>query len=385
MKWAPDPRQTGPGYHRPVILIVDDVASNLLALGAVLRRDDIEIATAISGRAALDILLEREVAVAILDVQMPEMDGFELATLMRSVGKTHYVPIIFLTAGSSDGERVFQGYESGAVDYLFKPVDARILRSKVDVFVTLSKQREQLRQADRMRELFIGILGHDLRNPLSGILMAAELIQLQAKGDADICESAQSIQRSGARMGRMIEQLLDVSRLHLGGGMTLSPRSADLEELTRQVLTEFDNQRPRFRVDILGATSGTWDADQMLRVLSNLIGNAVRHSPPDTPISILIRGEGADRVDLEVHNHGPPIPDELRPVLFEPFRGTENSNRRSRGLGLGLYIVKEIIAAHDGKLEFDTDPEAGTRFIVSLPRVATRKERISGNHFRVSA
>lgn len=378
MNRASSNRQGQPIDQRPVVLIVDDVGANLLALEAALRRDDVAIITAVSGAAALEVLLESDVAVAILDVQMPEMDGFELATLMRGVEKTRYVPIIFLTAGSRDRESEFHGYESGAVDYLLKPVDERILRGKIEVFVTLWKYRQRLREAERMRELFIGILGHDLRNPLSGILMAAELIQDQANGDAEICESVQSIVRSGERMNRMIEQLLDVSRLHLGGGMAMSPRAADLEQLTRQVLCEFDNQRSRFQLDIQGATNGTWDPDQLLQVLSNLIGNAVRHSPAGTPISILIRDNGAERVDLEVHNHGPPIPEELHPVLFQPFRGTDIGSRGTRGLGLGLYIVQEIVAAHAGRLDFVTHPESGTRFIVSLPRTVTRRQRQSG-------
>ena len=160
----------------PVVLIVDDFAENLIAMEAMLRCDEFEIVTARSGRAALDILLDRSVALAIIDVQMPEMDGFELATLMRGVEKTRYVPIVFVTAHSPDVARMFKGYEVGAVDYLFKPIDQQVLRGKVDVFVTLERQRQQLLQVERMREMFVGILGHDLRNPLQSILASAERV-----------------------------------------------------------------------------------------------------------------------------------------------------------------------------------------------------------------
>jgi len=182
-----------------VVLIVDDVADNLLAFEGMLRRDDVEIVTALSGRAAPDILLERNVAVAIIDVQMPEMDGFEVAALMRGVEKTRCVPIIFVTAGAREPSRMFKGYEVGAVDYLWKPIDAQVLRSKVDVFVTREKQRQQLLRVDRMRELFIGILGHDLRNPLQSILSAERALSRMQNDDAKP-KLLETIHHSCARM-----------------------------------------------------------------------------------------------------------------------------------------------------------------------------------------
>jgi PAS domain S-box-containing protein len=149
--------ELGPGGSSslPVVLIVDDNAENLLALQAMLQRDDVEILTASSGQAALEILLERKIAVAIVDVMMPEIDGFELAELIRGVDRTRRVPIIFVTAGSRAEYQVFTGYETGAIDFLFKPVNDRVLRAKVDVLVSLEKQRQRinsaLQQAERSR------------------------------------------------------------------------------------------------------------------------------------------------------------------------------------------------------------------------------------------
>ena len=362
---APETRDSG--VNRPAVLIVDDVAENLLALEGLLRRDDIDILTALSGRAALDILLERDVAVALIDVQMPEMDGFELATLMRGVQKTRYVPIVFVTAGALAPDRVFKGYESGAVDYLFKPVDEHILRSKVDVFVTLEEHRQQLRNAERMREMFIGILGHDLRNPLNGILMSAEFIKGRTIDEA-IRDGLGRILRNGNRMAQMIDQLLDVSRFRLGGGISLSPTPADLRTLMEQVLGEFEEVRQRFQVQVHGDTVGTWDADRLLQVLSNLCGNAVQHSPPSSPIHIRIQGRREDTVALQVHSVGAPIPEELRSTLFEPFHGSRDGRRRTQRLGLGLYIARQIALAHGGTITFESSEESGTSFLVSLPR-----------------
>src|SRR6202042_1099169 len=160
------------------VLLVDDTPENLVALEALLRRDGVELLKAASGAEALELLLVHEVSLALLDVQMPEMDGFELAELMRGAERTKHVPIIFVTAGSRDPSRVFKGYESGAVDFLFKPIDPHILRSKVDVFLELAQQRQELANALRLNEMFVGIVGHDLRNPLAAMISGAELLSL---------------------------------------------------------------------------------------------------------------------------------------------------------------------------------------------------------------
>ena len=318
-----------PAAEVPVVLVVDDFAENLLALEGMLRRDDVEIVTALSGRAALDILLERNVAVAIIDVQMPEMDGFELATLMRGVEKTRCVPIVMVTAGSREPSRMFKGYEVGAVDYLWKPIDARVLRSKVDVFVTLERQRQQLLQVDRTREMFIGILGHDLRNPLQSILLAERVLSHSQSDDAKR-KLLETIRMSGARMARMIEQILELTRIRLGGGLALSPTTADFRNIIDQVVGEFPEQGNRISVNIVGDSRGAWDIDQLLQVLSNLVGNALEHSPSGMEVRIRVDGTRDDVLEFEVHNGGEGIASELRDVLFEPFRSSD----RSRGLGL---------------------------------------------------
>jgi signal transduction histidine kinase len=274
---------TGPTSGvRPTILIVDDIPANLVAFEAMLRKDDIEIVTASSGAAALEILLQREVALAIIDVQMPEMDGFALAELMRGVERTRYVPIIFVTAGVNDTARIFQGYEAGAVDFLFKPVEPHVLRGKVEVFATLERHRQRLRDQDRMREMFIGILGHDLRNPLSGITMAAHLVLSRSKDEA-LREPLERIVSSAQRMGRMVEQLLDLTRLRLGDGIALHPRICELRGVVQEVLAESDVVRQRARLEVTGGTAGMWDRDRLLQVVSNLVGNAVQHGTAGTP------------------------------------------------------------------------------------------------------
>ncbi|BBU61367.1 hypothetical protein MSC49_13020 [Methylosinus sp. C49] len=347
----------------PIVLIVDDFAENLIAMEALLRCDSFDIITAQSGRAALDILLDRSIALAIIDVNMPEMDGFELATLMRGVEKTRYVPIVFVTAHSPDVSRMFKGYEVGAVDYLFKPIDEQVLRSKVDVFVTLERQRQQLLQVERMREMFVGILGHDLRNPLQSILTSAER-SLSVAQDDDLRKALQLIRQSGDRMARMIEQILDLTRIRMGGGLAIRPAAANFRRVVEQIADEFNGRGRTLRLAFDGDMDGAWDVDRILQLLSNLVGNAVEHSPPGVAVTLRIDGGATEFVMIHVCNGGRGVPSALRDALFEPFASSD----RMRGLGLGLFICRQIVLAHGGVIEFDSDDLRGTCFHIRLPR-----------------
>src|SRR4051812_2049008 len=199
-------------------LLVDDIEENLIALEALLRRDGLEIVKAQSGQEALELLLVHEFALALVDVQMPSMDGFELAELMRGSDRTKHVPIIFVTAGARDPNRVFKGYETGAVDFLFKPIEAHILRSKVDVFLELARKRRDTEKAPRLSDACVATLGHDLRNPLAAISVGTELLRHQIS-DPAAHTTLDRMNNATRRMTEMIEQLLDLTRARLGNGM----------------------------------------------------------------------------------------------------------------------------------------------------------------------
>jgi CheY-like chemotaxis protein len=206
------------------VLIVDDVQNNITALEASLARPDISVLAAASGSAALELLLKHEVALAILDVNMPGMDGFELAELMRGSPRTAHVPIIFLTATAQDTGRTFRGYEAGAVDFLYKPYDSRILNSKVDVFIQIEKQKQQLatqlatvQQLLDANEMLMAVLGHDLRTPLSAVIASAEYLA-RFVPDENVANIGTRIKSSGMRMVRMVDQLLNLARLRGGRG-----------------------------------------------------------------------------------------------------------------------------------------------------------------------
>ena len=205
-------------------LVVDDTEENLVALEALLRREGLQVLMARSGIEALELLLVHDVALALLDVQMPGMDGFELAEIMRGTERTKHVPIIFVTAGTHDPQRVFKGYEFGAVDFLYKPVDPNVLRSKADVFFELHRQRQALADALRLSELFMGILGHDLRNPLNTLFIGTQVLAGQLTDERQLA-MLRRMKAAGQRMSDMIEQLLDLTRARLGGGVGFSRAS----------------------------------------------------------------------------------------------------------------------------------------------------------------
>lgn len=362
-------------------LLVDDIEENLVALAALLQRDGLELFTARSGTEALEYLLTHDFALAFVDVQMPDMDGFELAELMRGAERSKHVPIIFVTAGAREPNRVFRGYESGAVDVLFKPIDPLVLRHKANVFFELYRQRQQLavelrererlnaelRDTLRLNELFYAALGHDLRNPLS-VIMTGAAVLIRRTADEKTMSTGNRILSSGARMGRMIEQLLDLARARLGGGIPLSPESFDLRDLAERVVAEhqsLESARP-IHVETAGDLRGTWDESRLAQVLSNLLGNALQHGAPNANISLRLDG-GAETVVLRVHNGGV-IPGGLLPSLFEPFRSGRDVHRRSEGLGLGLYIVDQVVRSHHGRVQVDSTVGEGTTFTVELPR-----------------
>jgi two-component system sensor histidine kinase/response regulator len=353
------------------VLAVDDIEENLVALAALLNRPALELIRARSGTEALEALLAHDIALALLDVQMPGMDGFELAELMRGSERTKHVPIIFLTAGAPDRTRVFQGYDAGAVDFLFKPIDPRLLGAKVDVFVELHRQKrqlasqlEQIQQAQRMSDLFIGVLGHDLRNPLSSIVNGAALLELKADSPDDTRKKAQVILNASRRMERLIQQLLDFALARVKGAIPIQPVNVDLAKSARQVVGELGAVDPPLELEVLGNTGGIWDADRMMQVISNLVGNAIEHGVPGSPVRVSIDGESADQVLLSVENAGS-IPKETLVVLFSPFKPR---GKNSRGLGLGLYIVDQVVLAHGGRVVVDEPTPGKTRFLVRLPR-----------------
>jgi signal transduction histidine kinase len=364
-------------------LLVDDVPENLVALAALLRRDGLELLQARSGSEALELLLVHEVALALLDVQMPGMDGFELAELMRGAERTKHVPIIFVTAGEHDARRAFKGYESGAVDFLFKPIDPRILKSKADVFFELYRQRRELAGALRLNEMFVAILGHDLRNPLATLVTGSELLRSQATEPMQE-RVLQRMTAAAGRMTRMIDQLLDLTRARLAGGLGFAAarKPVDVASLVQRTVDELRGAHPEraLSLEVDGDATIHGDADRLLQLFSNLLANALNHGSPAAPVVVCVAQTvaGSEREVVVTVRNGGVIPADLLPTLFDPFRLRETASGKARGLGLGLYISKQIADSHGARIEVASSPERGeTTFAVHLPRVQSPSSRPS--------
>jgi two-component system sensor histidine kinase/response regulator len=355
------------------VLIVDDTAENLVALEALLRRDGVQPLCARSGAEALELLLVHDVAIALVDVQMPEMDGFELAELMRGAARTKHVPIIFITAGSRDPTRVFKGYEAGAVDFLFKPIDPQILKAKIDVFLELADQRRQVTHALRLQELFVAILGHDLRNPLGALVAGTELLAHQLPDDRHQ-RTLSRMTAAARRMTEMIEQLLDLTRARLGGGVGFvrTRKPVDVRELVQRTLDELraSHRDRELAFDAAGDCATCGDPERLLQLFSNVIANALSHGAAGGAVTARVAGGSRDIV-VEVSNPGA-IPAERLATLFEPFR-RERGHTRTSGLGLGLFISQQIALAHGGDIEVASTPAAGTIVTIRLPRTTDGK------------
>ena len=354
----------------PPILVVDDQESNLLAARVVLEPLGHPIVTASSGEAALKLALSQDVVLILLDVHMPTPDGYQTAALLRGASRTREVPIIFLTAVYDQPDQRRRGYELGAADYISKPFDPDVLRGKVRALVSLymrgqRAEKERSEQIDRVKDLFLGAVGHDLRNPLNTIGIAAKMLDAPQCEDPQRRDYARRIGRATVRMNRMIEDILDLTRGQFTGGIPVSLAPSDLGDICRVVVGEFRVAQPRREVslEVTGDVTGQWDPARLARVVSNLVGNALQHCA-DVPVRVTVAEQG-DLALLAVQNRGALIPGDALPKLFEPFRRGETS---AEGWGLGLYIVREIARAHHGSVAVSSTEDEGTTFTVSLPK-----------------
>lgn len=386
------------------LLIVDDLPENLLALEALLREDGLEIHAAGSGEAALSLLLEHEFALALLDVQMPEMSGFELAELIRGSSRTAHLPIVFVSAADHEPSYTFRGYENGAVDFLFKPLDALAVKSKVRVFTELYRKRRELRRqlvevesaharqeqllaelqqtqgelqrALRMRDEFMSMVSHELRTPL-GVMTLDQSVRRDRLDRGDLGYfSAERLQAMVARdarqlrsMTRLIDDMLDVSRIQ-HGKLSIRPSRTDLSDLVQHLVADYAvhfGQVP-LHSRIEPGVVGDWDDSRISQVLVNLLSNALRYGE-GRPVLVEVGTTADGLARLAVTDQGRGISADDQARIFEQFeRGAAAGN--SPGLGLGLFISRHFVRAHGGDIRLCSEPGRGSCFEVLLPRTA---------------
>jgi signal transduction histidine kinase len=375
------------------ILVVDDRPQDQTAIAAVLDDPRYRLTMAASGTDALRALLRTDFAVVVLDVRMPGMDGFEVATMVRERERSAHTPILFITGEAADVGAIYRGYAVGAVDYLLKPVDPDILRAKVAVFVALFDKDQRIRaqtaallHAERaqrelaMRDEFLSIASHELRTPLSALLVqlgsverTLDLAVAVAPGVDRVTRARDKVAsalRHTNRLAGLVDSLLDVSRL-AQQRLELQPEPCDLAEIVRDVADRFGDEARRLGCDLVidvRPAPGRWDHARVEQIVINLVSNAIKYGA-GAPVELTGGPLAAGGATLTVRDHGIGIDDADRARIFERFERAAPS-RNYGGLGLGLYIARELVAAHKGTISVVSEPGAGAAFTITLPAAA---------------
>ncbi len=384
--WKRDEAATPDDSERVNILIVDDLPENQLVYRSILEESGQNLMTARSGEDALKLVLKHEFAVILLDVNMPGMNGFEIATLIRSRKKSARTPIIFLTA-FTDEVRMAQGYASGAVDYLPTPIVPEILRAKVRVFIELSQMRRQAasqaeerarrtaaEEADRRKDEFLGMLAHELRNPLAPILNAAHLLRRMAPKEPRLEELGGIVDRQVKHMTRLIDDLLDATRL-AHGKVLLRKERCDLAQIIRQTALDyrsiFDAGGLQLEVDVPEVPAWTvGDPTRLVQAVGNLLHNAHKFTDAGGKVTVSLEVEkNGHAAVITVSDTGIGIERRMLAHVFDVFRQADQGLDRSRGgLGLGLALVKGLVELHGGEVSvMSGGPGKGAAFTIRLP------------------
>jgi signal transduction histidine kinase len=391
MTESPHPDLIEEHFPAAAVLLVDDHRPNLLALEVVLEPLGHELVLAESGREALRLAAQREFAVIVTDVRMPGLDGFDLVARLREITRT---PVVMMSAVYDDRETVRRAYSLGAVDFIPKPFDSDLVRWRIGALVSLYRRGQELKlraalisrkereaaaaiatastavavaeEAERKlqeKDKLVGILGHDLRNPLGAVLMSLERLSRGNSSAERTHVLAERATSAAHRMQTMIQDILDFARA--AGGETFPIRwdKADLTGIASMVMEEIKLANPGRAIRMLAPEELRIDCDpdRMAQVLGNLLVNAVQHGEGTISVNLALE---SDRAVLRVHNEGAPIPQGALLTLFEPFK---KANPKTGGLGLGLHIVREIIRAHGGTVTVHSSPADGTTFETTLP------------------
>jgi len=379
-----------------MILIVDDKPVNLFSLKRILELNDFAVDTASSGEEALRKILKNTYALVILDVQMPGMDGFEVAETITGYSKTKDLSIIFLSAVNTDKRFIQKGYASGGVDYITKPVDPDILLLKVKTFYKLFEQTQELtrmqqslreeieyrKRAEAKKDEFMSIASHELKTPLTSMKAYLQLLA-RSVDDANVDTRRIYLQRTLTQLDKLhglVADLLDISKLE-NGKLQLNKHIFDFDRLLTGTIDMIHQTQPAVQITRQGKVDMEVYGDDVRieQVLINYLSNAIKYSPDKTDILVNTFVSDNGELVVEVHDKGIGIPLEKQEHIFQKFYRAEDTSNRFQGLGIGLYICSEIIRLHGGSYGVKSIPGEGSVFFFAIPVIGEMQTAHSDN------
>ena len=360
---------------KPKILIVDDKPENLKALRKVLKDLDIELVEATSGNDALRATLRHDFALALLDIQMPGMDGYELAGILREEEKTADLPFIFISAVYTDNLNIFKGYENGAFSFITKPFQPEILINKVKFFIEKHQQEvvlfslnEELKNINKELEAFSYSVSHDLRAPLRAVNGYTQMLKedYSSKLDDEGKRIIETINYNAAKMGTLIDDLLAFSKL---GRKEVQKKEIDMNELIEGVLFDLNKSvKHCAEIKIGKLHKVTADYSLLFQVMFNLISNAVKYSSKkENPVVEIFSEENNGEIIFSIKDNGAGFDMQYANKLFGVFQRL-HSEKDFEGTGVGLAIVQRVIAKHNGRVWAEGSVNEGAVFNFSLAK-----------------
>ncbi|RHX93254.1 hybrid sensor histidine kinase/response regulator [Leptospira yasudae] len=370
---------------RPKILIVDDKPENLVALETVLKDLDVDLIKAFSGNDALKETLHHEFALALLDIQMPEMDGYELASILREESKTARLPFIFISAVYTDNFNVFKGYEKGAFSFITKPFQPEMLINKVKFFVdkhvqeielhelneSLRKKNLELEYSNRELDAFCYSVSHDLKAPLRAISGYTNILKedYREKLDGEGEKILDVVIDNSAKMSKLIDSLLLLSRL---GKKDMRKTPIVMNDLLRIVLKDFQEEmkNEKLRIETSDLPPAMGDPELLKQVLINLISNAIKYSSKRADPRVEIGSvPNENECVYYVKDNGAGFNMQYASKLFGVFQRL-HENEEFEGIGIGLAIVQRVILRHGGRVWAEGKTNEGAAFYFALPTMA---------------
>lgn len=367
-----------------MILIVDDKQENLIALRKTLELHQLEVDTAQSGEEALKKVLKNQYSLIILDVQMPGMDGFEVAEAITGYSKTADIPVIFLSAVNISKQFIARGYAAGGRDYLVKPFDPDILILKVRTFIKLYEQTYKLtttqqalleeienrKVAEAKKDEFISIASHELNTPLTSVKGYLQLAELSIEKD----QKENTIKFLGRtksqldKLNQLVAELLDASKI-ASGKMDYNYTTFCFETFVENVIDIIQQTNPDKTIIKSGkAPVGVYgDQGRLEQVMLNYLTNAIKYAPESDTVMITVEQTPDQQVLVKVKDNGIGIPESKQAKLFEKFYRVEETATKFQGLGMGLYICSEIIKRHNGTYGVESTPGKGSTFYFKIP------------------